>query len=98
MVLYHRLADLVGPAVADASAAPGFLSESEVLERYAAGSSRDLDHLNWYLGLAAYKLAAILEGIHYRYRQGQTVGPGFDRVGEAVPTLLATGLDALKEH
>ena len=98
MVLYHRLADLVGPAVADASAAPGFLSESEVLERYAAGSSRDLDHLDWYLGLAAYKLAAILEGIHYRYRQGQTVGPGFDRVGEAVPTLLATGLDALKEH
>ena len=34
-----------------------------------------------YLGLAYFKLAVILEGIHYRYLQGQTVGEGFDQIG-----------------
>lgn len=98
MLLYHRLAELVGSAVTDASTAPGFLTEAEILELYGAGSSRDLSNLGWYVGLAAYKLAGILEGIHYRYTQGQTVGEGFDHVGEAVNPLLATGLDALKEN
>lgn len=98
MLLYHRLAELVGTAVADASTAPGFLTETEILEHYGAQSSRDLSNLGWYVGLAAYKLAGILEGIHYRYVQGQTVGSGFDHVGEAVHPLLATGLEALKEQ
>jgi aminoglycoside phosphotransferase (APT) family kinase protein len=98
MVLYGRLATFVSGAVADASNAPGFLTEAEILQRYAAGSDRDLDHLGFYLGLAAFKLAAILEGIHYRYLQGQTVGPGFDSVGEAIHPLLAAGLTALEEN
>ncbi len=35
--------------------------------------------MGFHLGLAYFKLAVILEGIHYRYLQGQTVGEGFDR-------------------
>ena len=35
------------------------------------------------VAFAAYKLAVILEGIHYRYLQGETVGDGFDRIGAA---------------
>jgi aminoglycoside phosphotransferase (APT) family kinase protein len=95
LVLYQRLGDLGGDTVADAASAPGFLREQEILERYAAGSSRDLGDFGWYVGLAAYKLAAILEGIHFRYINGQTVGPGFDRVGQSIHPLLQTGLDAL---
>ncbi len=34
--------------------------------------------------LAYFKLAVILEGIHYRYLQGQTVGEGFDQIGARV--------------
>ena len=98
MLTYHRLAELMpGGAVTDASAAPGFLGEREVLERYAAGSERDLSRFGFYLGLSAYKLAAILEGIHYRYLHGQTVGEGFDRIGEGIHPLLEAGLAALKE-
>ena len=97
-LLYHRLTASLGPAVSDVSAAPGFLTENELLQRYAARSRRDLGDLGWYLGLAAYKLAGVLEGIHYRYQQGQTVGEGFDHVGEAVRPLLATGLEALGRH
>ena len=36
-----------------------------------------------------FKLAVVLEGIHARYLQNQTVGEGFEREGLAVPTLVA---------
>lgn len=98
MLLYTRLARLVGPGIApDAGDASGFLNESEIITRYAARSGRDLGSLGFHLGLAAFKLATILEGIHFRHLGGQTVGPGFDRIGEAIHPLLDTGLAALKE-
>jgi len=98
MLLYQRLGQSAGALVSDVAAAPGYLSEEQILQRYAEGGGRDLTHFGFYLGLAAFKLAAILEGIHYRYLHGQTVGGGFDRIGEAIHPLLAAGLDALKEE
>jgi aminoglycoside phosphotransferase (APT) family kinase protein len=95
MLVYGRIAAAAGPVVADANLAPGFLSEAEVVERYASRSDRDLSRFGFYLGLASYKAAGILEGIHYRYQHGQTVGAGFDRIGELVEPLLRTGLEAL---
>jgi len=99
MVVYQRLGELVaGNAVADAASAPGFLTEDEIVARYAMHSNRDLSRFGFYLGLASYKLAAILEGIHYRHLHGQTVGLGFENVGPAIHPLLDTGLTALKEY
>ncbi|MBO0801785.1 MAG: phosphotransferase family protein [Nocardiopsaceae bacterium] len=99
LLVYHRLgAQLGGEAVADAARAPGFPSEREIIGRYAAGSDRDLSRFGFYLGLASYKLAVILEGIHYRYLHGQTVGPGFENVGPGIYPLLESGLAALKEY
>jgi aminoglycoside phosphotransferase (APT) family kinase protein len=99
MLMYHRLAESsAGTTVTNASAAPGFLTEKEIIERYAQGSDRDLSRFGFYLGLAAFKLAAILEGIHYRYLQGQTVGEGFDTIGDAIHPLLDAGLAAMKEN
>lgn len=99
MLLYTRLARLIGPEIApDAGDAPGFLGEPEIIARYAVRSGRDLGGLGFHLGLAAFKLASILEGIHYRHLGGQTVGLGFDRIGEAIHPLLDTGIAALKEH
>jgi aminoglycoside phosphotransferase (APT) family kinase protein len=96
MLVYGRLADL-DASVSDASTAPGFLSEAETIELYAERSGRDLAGMGFYLGLASFKLAVILEGIHYRYTQGQTVGEGFDSVGAAVEPIIAAGITSLKE-
>jgi aminoglycoside phosphotransferase (APT) family kinase protein len=99
MLVYHRLGDILGTGfVTDAASAPGFLDEDEIVARYDAGSDRDLSRFGFYLGLAAFKLAAILEGIHFRYLQGQTVGSGFAGTGEAIHPLLDAGLSALKEN
>ena len=83
--------------VSDVSRAPGYPGEAEIIQRYATESGRDISKLGFYLGLSAYKLAAILEGIHYRYMQGQTVGPGFDGIGDTVHALLKAGLAAIEE-
>jgi aminoglycoside phosphotransferase (APT) family kinase protein len=92
MLIYQRFARELGGSIADASQAPGYLREDEVIARYAASSQRDLTHLGFYLGLAAYKLAVIGEGIYFRHLHGQTVGAGFDGVGEITVPLLEAGI------
>jgi aminoglycoside phosphotransferase (APT) family kinase protein len=74
---------------------PGHPSLPEMAEHYAKRSGRDVADLHWYVGFAAFKLAAILEGVHYRYVQGQTVGEGFDTVGALVAPLVAQGHESL---
>lgn len=98
LCVYDDLASVAGgSAVADASAAPGYPDRDGQLATYAAASGREVDalgDLGFHLGLAYLKIAVILEGIHHRYLAGQTVGEGFDTVGQAVEPLLAAGLSA----
>jgi aminoglycoside phosphotransferase (APT) family kinase protein len=68
---------------------------ARLAQRYAATSGRELDRLDFYLGLGYFKIAVIAAGIDYRHRQGATHGASFDRVGEAVAPLAAAGLRAL---
>ena len=79
----------------DVMRAPGFPSSEALVARYAERTGADLSALDWYVGLACFKLAVVLEGIHYRFTQGKTVGAGFDRIGERVPGLVSEGLAAL---
>ena len=73
----------------------GFPSIESLITRYADRSGLDVSHLSWYTALGYYKLAAICEGIHYRYTAGQTVGPGFDQIGDIVGPLVTAGREVL---
>ena len=75
-----------------ASALPGFPGLDAIVARYGATTGRDLAALDFYVVFAFYKLAIILEGINARFRMGLTVGDGFDRMGDAVTTLLDAAL------
>jgi aminoglycoside phosphotransferase (APT) family kinase protein len=98
MLMYGRVNKTQGAGeVSDVTLAAGYPDEEELVRRYAERTGRDVSHLGFYLGLAAYKLAAILEGIHYRHIHGQTVGPGFDGLSERVDVLLDVGLAAIQE-
>lgn len=97
MIVYQRSAAMLGAAVADASLAPGYLTEVETLERYATATGRGIPRFGWYLALASYKLAGIVEGIHARFTEGMTVGAGYERIGELTAPLLDAGLAALRE-
>ena len=83
-------------AVTTAPLASGYPSNEQLIERYASVSDRDLTHLSWYVALANYKLAGVMEGIHYRFVQGKTVGAGFEHAGGGVHMLLENGLAALR--
>jgi aminoglycoside phosphotransferase (APT) family kinase protein len=95
LVVYQRMDRLAdGPM---ASSAPGYPSDAEILDLYAEFSGRDLSGLGFYIALASFKAAVILEGIHYRYVHGQTVGEGFGEIGTLVEPLVASGLAAMRE-
>jgi aminoglycoside phosphotransferase (APT) family kinase protein len=102
LLVYQSMGDLdvdspgAAYVVADASSASGFLSRDELLDRYVQASGRDLSAMGFYVGLAYFKLAVILEGIHYRYTHGQTVGSGFDTVGAVVEPLIVAGINSFK--
>jgi aminoglycoside phosphotransferase (APT) family kinase protein len=83
------------PISGGVTSAPGFPSTEALIGRYAERTGADLSSLDWYVGLACFKLAVVLEGIYYRFNQGKTVGAGFDRIGDMVPSLVQGGLDAL---
>ncbi|MFG2870298.1 phosphotransferase family protein [Streptomyces sp. NPDC048338] len=97
LVMYSAKLDLPHSPVSTTAAAAGHPDPAELIERYAARSGRDTSAISWYTAFAWFKLAVILEGIHYRYTLGQTVGAGFDRIGELVPVFIEHGLTTLQE-
>jgi len=92
------LSDPANPVTQPVDESTGFPSADEYVARYAQHgglADDDLAGLPWCTALGFFKIAVILEGIHYRYVQGQTVGPGFDRIGALVPGLVEHGRAAL---
>jgi aminoglycoside phosphotransferase (APT) family kinase protein len=77
------------PVAGDVTVAPGFMNAAEFAGHYAKVSGRDISDLGFYVAFGNFKLAVIVEGIHARFRQGKTVGEGFDGIGAAVPTLIS---------
>ena len=95
LVVYQTLGEQGMFGSAPMSTEVGFLPADALVQRYAAGSTRDLSALPWYVAFAWFKLAVIAEGIHARYLQGKTVGDGFGGVGVFVPRLLDASRQSL---
>lgn len=98
LLAYQQLGEQAPAAsrglVTDAAKAPGHLSREESLTLYAERSGRDVSDIDFHLALAFFKLAVILEGIHFRHSQGQTLGSGFEGIGDLIQPLVQAGLRA----
>ncbi|MEO9199266.1 MAG: phosphotransferase family protein, partial [Antricoccus sp.] len=46
------------------------LTQNDIVQRYAAGSDRDLSDIDWYVVLACFKLGIVLEGTYARSLDG----------------------------
>ena len=75
----------------------GLPSGDEIIARYAAESGRPVDEVDYYLVLARFKLAIVLEGGYARYAEGgadnpkmAAFGPIVLELAEAAATLAAT--------
>jgi aminoglycoside phosphotransferase (APT) family kinase protein len=97
LVMYSMPLGMPDSPVSTTAQAPGHPDPAELVARYAERSGRDVSAVSWYTAFAWFKLAVILEGIHYRYTLGQTVGRGFDRIGDLVPVFIQHGLTTLHD-
>jgi aminoglycoside phosphotransferase (APT) family kinase protein len=80
-------ARIVGPV----TAATGFPSRAEVIERYARQTGFDLSAISWYQAFAFFKLAVICQGIAARAAGGAMLGSGFDEAKGLVEPLVQAG-------
>jgi aminoglycoside phosphotransferase (APT) family kinase protein len=76
------------PPVQGVSRCPGALQRGELAVRYAERSGRSVDQLAWYMVLAFWKLAAIVEGAYAQYLDGRLTTDYARRLGDDVPRLL----------
>lgn len=94
--LYWDLASISPVAqIGAVDPAAGYPEFAELLDAYREVLRAPVPDLHWYRAFAAYKLAVILEGVHFRHRSGETVGDGFDRIGDLAGPLAEHGLTHL---
>lgn len=72
------------------------LAKSEVAERYAATTGFDVSNIDYYEGLALYRIAVIIEQIYARYHRGQTTDNRFARFEPLAPLLARGAVDKLE--
>jgi aminoglycoside phosphotransferase (APT) family kinase protein len=53
-----------------ATVLPGFPVRTELVERYAARSGRDVSDIDYYVALALWKFAVVIEGVYARHASG----------------------------
>jgi aminoglycoside phosphotransferase (APT) family kinase protein len=84
-----RPAPLAMPSIQAVSRVPGAPSRADLAKEYAALTGRSVDAIDYYIVLASYKLAAIVEGAYARYVAGDVASAYAERLEEDVPRLLA---------
>jgi aminoglycoside phosphotransferase (APT) family kinase protein len=76
------------PRVQGFSRVPGAPSRAELAGRYAERSGRSVEALDWYMTLAFWKLAAIVEGAYAQFLDGRLSSDYARALGDDVPRLL----------
>lgn len=76
----------------------GFPSIRQMAERYGLKTGFDLSRIGWYVALNHYRIAGLLEALHYRTLHGLPVAPGLEHAGSWVPDLVESGLAALRDE
>jgi aminoglycoside phosphotransferase (APT) family kinase protein len=67
---------------------PGTLARAQLVERYAAATSRDPGDMIFYLAFARFKVAVIIQQIYYRYAQGLTQDERFAVLPKRIHALM----------
>jgi aminoglycoside phosphotransferase (APT) family kinase protein len=97
LYVYHERSRAAAGVMPDFPAAQGFLSPEAMVQRYAEASGLDVAALDWHIAFGYFKLSVIAAGIAARYRQGLTVGEGFEVFGALRDDALAAAASKLEE-
>jgi aminoglycoside phosphotransferase (APT) family kinase protein len=77
---------------------PGWFSRQQLLDRYAAHSSRDLSRIAYYEVLGVFKLAVIVQQIYFRFHLGQTTDQRFHDFGNRAAALVHLAANLAETH
>ncbi|HWD71829.1 MAG TPA: phosphotransferase family protein, partial [Actinomycetota bacterium] len=82
--------------VATVTDCDGFLRRPELLERYAERVGTDTGQIGWYVALAGWKIAIIMEGAYGRYLAGVADHAAFVTLERAVLALAHRALQVVR--
>lgn len=77
----------LGLAASSVTHMDGFPKRGELLSRYTEGRGIRADNILWYVALAGWKIAIIMEGSYKRFLSGITDHPMFSVLDQVVPAL-----------
>jgi aminoglycoside phosphotransferase (APT) family kinase protein len=97
LVYWPQAGENLPATQAAVTALPGFPTRVEVAERYAERSGLDLSALNWYVGFAYFKFAAIVAGIVARSAAGAMAGKDTTGYAERIDPCVELGRAALDD-
>lgn len=84
-----------GPNPIDAGSALGALgglaSRAELIDAYRDAGGRPTTHLDWYIAMACFKLAIVIEGTWSRYLAGRASAEAGERLHASAENLIALG-------
>jgi aminoglycoside phosphotransferase (APT) family kinase protein len=81
--------------MAPVTAADGFPTRSQIVDRYAVRTGFDVSDVEWYQAFAFFKLAVVCQGIAARAAGGAMLGSGFDDAQRLVAPLVDAGRQLL---
>jgi aminoglycoside phosphotransferase (APT) family kinase protein len=88
--------ETAGEALAAAGVtADGYPSRSDLAHRYAQRCGRDLGDLRFYCAFAGWKIAIIMEGSNFRFKQGMADDSMFAALDAGVPALAKRSLEII---
>lgn len=73
----------------------GFPTRVELADEYARSTGRRLTAIRWYIALAGWKIAIIMETSYQRYCDGITDHPAFARLDVGVPHMARRALELM---
>jgi aminoglycoside phosphotransferase (APT) family kinase protein len=71
---------------------PGSFTRAELVESYARKTGRDVSQMSFFLTLARFKLAVIVQQIYFRYHMGLTKDERFASMPQRINMLLRASL------
>ena len=76
----------------------GFMTRSELVERYALKSGRSVHDIHFYHALGLFRVTVIIAQIYFRYHRGQTQDQRFAAFGPMIPLMARAALEAVQNQ
>lgn len=91
-------ADFIKHGLPSPTVMEGNPSRTEIVQKYAEKSGRDVGRLTFYFAYGLFKIAVIAQQIYFRYKHGHTTDPRFAKLNLASALCCDTAWQAIQKN